>query len=593
MTDGRPEQIDAWFDGELSAEETTELETWLLADPARLDGFVEAGVFHRELRNAIRTQLPQSFWDENSVPIPPPPIGRWFGISSHQLTGYLSSEWPVAYLVSAVIVGCGLMIAAMTHPSQPASFSNDATPIRNANSGDVGTRSTQAEETVATVTHAIECKCRDFEVHAMEPVPLGRKFVLESGFVEITYQTGAKVVLQGPAIFDVTSPAGGYLTFGRLTAKLESGSRSKVRGMENHGSESNGQRSSNPKSSAVMFAVRTPTAVVTDLGTEFGVEVRKDGSTKAHVFRGLVEVETKPTDRQAETEVVRLRADESAVIKRSPKGVKLSVQRHANETAFVRCDHLAKLAEKSPSAGFERWQEYSRKLRKDRDMVAYYTFESAGKTNAILPNVSAAGDVLDGKIGDVEWVYGRWPNKFALRFPGQGNNLVTLPEQQRFNFTTPFSIAVWFQSSPFKGEMIPSLVAKGGTTWRLQRYGHEGQCVTIDSTYLGDSTMTRPRIEVTDGRWHLAVAIIEPQKTSHRKRIYVDGQLDGEEAVTEPLKKNDRPILIGMNPDYPGREFEGRIDEVAILARAMSPEEIIAMFKAGNPTVSSKENTEP
>jgi probable HAF family extracellular repeat protein len=41
---------------------------------------------------------------------------------------------------------------------------------------------------------------------------------------------------------------------------------------------------------ARLFSVRTPTAVVTDLGTEFGVEVEKSGLTRSQVFRGKVEL---------------------------------------------------------------------------------------------------------------------------------------------------------------------------------------------------------------------------------------------------------------------------------------------------------------
>ena len=37
-----------------------------------------------------------------------------------------------------------------------------------------------------------------------------------------------------------------------------------------------------------LFSVRTPTAIVTDLGTEFGVEVGQSGNTTSHVFRGAV-----------------------------------------------------------------------------------------------------------------------------------------------------------------------------------------------------------------------------------------------------------------------------------------------------------------
>ena len=40
-----------------------------------------------------------------------------------------------------------------------------------------------------------------------------------------------------------------------------------------------------------LFTVRTPTATVTDLGTEFGVEVSKDGYTMSHVFRGSVKLQ--------------------------------------------------------------------------------------------------------------------------------------------------------------------------------------------------------------------------------------------------------------------------------------------------------------
>ena len=38
--------------------------------------------------------------------------------------------------------------------------------------------------------------------------------------MEITYDTGAKVILQGPVTYEVESD-GGYLSVGKLTARLE------------------------------------------------------------------------------------------------------------------------------------------------------------------------------------------------------------------------------------------------------------------------------------------------------------------------------------------------------------------------------------
>ena len=52
-------------------------------------------------------------------------------------------------------------------------------------------------------------------------VALGDRFALASGLMEITYDTGAKVILQGPVTYEVESEAGGYLSLGKLTAKLE------------------------------------------------------------------------------------------------------------------------------------------------------------------------------------------------------------------------------------------------------------------------------------------------------------------------------------------------------------------------------------
>ena len=42
------------------------------------------------------------------------------------------------------------------------------------------------------------------------------------------------------------------------------------------------------------FRVRTRTALITDLGTEFGVIAHSDGSTEAHVLRGRYQRSPRP-----------------------------------------------------------------------------------------------------------------------------------------------------------------------------------------------------------------------------------------------------------------------------------------------------------
>ena len=103
--------------------------------------------------------------------------------------------------------------------------------------------------------------------------------------MEITYDTGAKVILQGPVTYEVESATGGYLSVGKLTARVESEKRKRQC--------PNLQISSYPRSISLVL-VRTPTATVTDLGTEFGVEVSKKGYTTSHVFRGSVKSQLLP-----------------------------------------------------------------------------------------------------------------------------------------------------------------------------------------------------------------------------------------------------------------------------------------------------------
>jgi hypothetical protein len=105
----------------------------------------------------------------------------------------------------------------------------------------------------------------DAAVYAInDAVAVGDVLSLASGLVEISYADGTAVVLEGPASFEVRAATDGRLTRGRLTATL--------------GASSKG------------FAVHTPSAVITDLGTQFGVEVDAAGRTDVRVFEGLVEL---------------------------------------------------------------------------------------------------------------------------------------------------------------------------------------------------------------------------------------------------------------------------------------------------------------
>lgn len=88
--------------------------------------------------------------------------------------------------------------------------------------------------------------------------------VLMGGFAEITFEKGAKVVLQAPVEFELESDNALFLYSGRLSSVV-------------------------PKE-ATGFTVRTDDATVVDYGTEFGVVVFDDGGVETQVFSGEVDM---------------------------------------------------------------------------------------------------------------------------------------------------------------------------------------------------------------------------------------------------------------------------------------------------------------
>ncbi len=319
------------------------LRTWAkfpLADDSEspLQPSVPADIDEALLR---QLQVPSS---EPAAPSVPSFLGNFI----HGTIGFFSQEVPFAMLTATIITSLGLLAGSFVYVSHHESTAQKSQP----SSPSVATVSNPQSEYVGRITGMVDVKWSDINTSTElgNGVFLGRKYALASGLMEITYHSGAKVILQGPVTYKVDSPTGGFLSVGKLTARLEKrGSEVRGQGSEvaNHKSESINHKSPvpaltlalsqrerglntnsqfqipnprsptpNPSSSpALAFAVRTPTATVTDLGTEFGVEVRDSGATTARVFRGVVELKTNG-DSKRPSQTIRLLADESAEVEK-------------------------------------------------------------------------------------------------------------------------------------------------------------------------------------------------------------------------------------------------------------------------------------
>ena len=278
--------------------------------------------------SAIAGQAP-----EFVQPLPACPAPVFVNTSSPTSFGYLSSGWLMAYLVATIVVGIGIVIAAVTRVSQPTQI---ATPSSFNNAFDSQSPIPDPSRNatiVGRVTGMVDCEWsagsedklsspafakgagaegglnKTSALHSS--ILLGDRLNIRSGLLEITYDSGAKVILQGPVTYKVESQNGGFVSIGKLTGKVE-------------GEDAKG------------FFVRTPTAVITDLGTEFGVDVAKTGATQAHVFRGVVRVQKANGDSKAAGATKILRENESAYIDHDPNA-QITVHEMATKpNAFVR-----------------------------------------------------------------------------------------------------------------------------------------------------------------------------------------------------------------------------------------------------------------
>jgi hypothetical protein len=120
---------------------------------------------------------------------------------------------------------------------------------------------------IGTLSEASEAQWRGSHPQAGEPLYAGR-YDLREGTAKMELGQGASVLLEAPCLVELTSAGGLTLRTGRLAASVPAQAKG--------------------------FRVRTPSAVITDLGTEFGVFAHPDGSAETHVLKGRVNVALDP-----------------------------------------------------------------------------------------------------------------------------------------------------------------------------------------------------------------------------------------------------------------------------------------------------------
>ena len=308
--DERRSLIDAAMNESITAEQAADLQTLLENDRETCEMYAEYARIEAELHLLARGRMANQAVCRGigslSASAGPASDGDCFEFispaSSHSVPGFSGGVWqgtiatfsqtgPLSYLIATVVMAAMLLGAwAYKINSHDHIVDLKTPPVRESD----------ANRCIAQVTGMKDCRSTDgMPIYLGSSAALGRKYTLASGLLEITYRNGARVILEGSCSYTVDSDAGGYLKQGKLVARVEKrGERREERGGLAASAAGAKHRAANlqspapsPQSLASLFSVTTPTAIVTDLGTEFGVEVNESGDTTSHVFQGTVRVE--------------------------------------------------------------------------------------------------------------------------------------------------------------------------------------------------------------------------------------------------------------------------------------------------------------
>lgn len=517
MNDPRLEYLlDRYFDQALTAEESDELNGALLASPAARDLFWKRQTFHALLRQ----------WGEQTWGVPQPTEAETRGGAPMRRRRSMLLRTSVL-----ACTACGVIAASMVGLWWAWHNANEE-PMTAA---------------VAVLTRTADAKWSD-NISRSPGANLAPGWLhLRSGLAQIEFISGARVILEGPAEFQIVSPMESFCRSGKLSAEVPPPARG--------------------------FAVRLPNAKVVDLGTSFGVVVDPSNKAEVKVLKGEIQVQQSSGPRGlSEGQSVRLDADGSLR------------DLATSNISFATAASLNELASEGSKQRQEQWLAAMEKLKSDPSLLIQYDFANVASWSRTLPNrAPRTADAASGSLVGSRWVEGRWPGKGALEFHGVTDRVRFALEGTHDQLTLAAWVRVDSLDLDLNGLLMSDGFTQGAIHWQLTRQGKMrlgiggGQPLDTDT----------PPVFVREhfGQWtHLAVVC-------DRARQRVTGYVDGRPLVTATVRM-PAPLHIGnaelgnWNPGtkrdrMPIRNLGGRIDELLVFDRALSDEEVMALAQVG------------
>lgn len=395
-----------------------------------------------------------------------------------------------------------------------------------------------------------------------DSIPEGR-FRMKSGVAQLEFYSGATMILEGNADLEIQSPEKAYCHFGKMSVSVSAHARG--------------------------FSIETSDHEFIDLGTEFGLSVEKGKPSELHVFSGEVEVYNR--DRSPSTEPVQTLETGNAA--------RFSVNSQSNPVSLRSNDfwNLQKLSEQTDeheTDRFKTWLKFSQHLALDKDIIGYFPFYETKPWVRKLENiVESADDFSHGAIVGSQWQKGRWPEKSALQFSNPSDRV-------RFNIRGEYkslTFSAWVRieslNNAYNGLCITDSFLPGNPHWQITNKG-KLQLGIRNTTGKGDDWqhfLESPPLLSADfiNQWIHLASTYDGQTTQITH--YLNGKRLNSKVATVPtdFTINFGPGELGNwglpqgQKEHKIRNLDGSMDEFILFSRALQAEEILKLYKVGQP----------
>ena len=237
--------------------------------------------------------------------------------------------------------------------------------------------------------------------------------------------------------------------------------------------------------------------------------------------------------------------------------------------------------------------------------TAYWKVNGIAASSTTLPDISIAGNGLDGTLGgtvvtsgaDSTWNSTTPPGSSqSLRFNGVDNKVVVPYNAKLKPSNTKLSVAMWMYSDQTNKVLLCAEVdaSSGDSGWVFCGVGFNAAGGGGKADVFWNTVSLTGRIwrssttAVNDNAWHHVVWIYDGSATNEI-RTYVDGNLELETgAQSGALTLNDVPLLIGYRRVGGEKYYRYYLDEIAYWTDiALTDSQVKSLYNEGKALNSS------